>query len=202
MTIHAVRAERGSAQPQPARWPAVKPALLALTPVPLDAQPNAYIRAKWADRPYGTVPEVRVKVACDDDTLHVELDWEDPAPEPGEFPDAAAVFFPADASAPAQTIGAEEHPVTMWYWRSDASGGQVVKGSGPGVFFPLTSGGQSAVSTDAALAEGRWTVGFTGPMAFQTATPKVGVAVWNGTNQERAGLAAVTAEWVPVELPG
>jgi DMSO reductase family type II enzyme heme b subunit len=201
MTIHAVRTAAGATDLPATEWAAAQAAQLSLTPVPLEAQPNAYIKTAWADRAYGTVPEVRVAAACDDGQLHVQLEWEDPAAEQGEFPDAAAVFFPFDENAPAHTIGADGHPVTLWYWRSTASEAQVVEASGPGVFRPVAATGASSVGVAAALSGGRWSVAFTGPVSSLEPARKLGVVVWNGSNEERAGLGAVTAEWVPVELP-
>jgi DMSO reductase family type II enzyme heme b subunit len=201
MTIHAVRTASDAKDLPATEWAAAQPAQLSLTPVPLEAQPNAYIRTTWADRAYGTVQDVRVAATCDDGRFHVRLEWEDPAAEEGEFGDAAAVFFPADTDAPAHTIGADGHPVTLWYWRSTNSAAQVVEASGPGVFRPVAVTGATSVGVVSALSGGRWSVVFNGPLSLLEPTRKLGVVVWNGTNEERAGLAAVTAAWVPVELP-
>lgn len=201
MTIHPVRTPGSTDDRAPTEWAAAQAVRLSLSPVPLEAQPNAYIRTKWANRTYGTVSEVSVAATCDDERFHVRLEWEDPAAEEGEFPDAAAVFFPLGEGAPAHTIGADGHPVSLWYWRSTGSAAQVVEASGPGVFHPVATSGVPNVSVLAALAGGRWSVAFSGPVAVLEPGSSLGVAVWDGTNEERAGLAAVTAEWVPVVLP-
>jgi DMSO reductase family type II enzyme heme b subunit len=201
MTIHAARTPSGAESPAAEAWAAAPAVRLALSPIPRAAQPNAYIRTKWADRTYGTVSEVSVAATCDDDRFHVRLEWEDPGAEEAEFPDAAAVFFPVAEGAPAGTIGADGQAVSLWYWRSTASAAQIVEAFGPGVFHPVVPSDPPSVTAAAALSGGRWSVAFSGPRSAVGPAGALGVVVWDGTNEERAGLAAVTAEWVPVVLP-
>ena len=201
MTVHAVRTPKGAEAPGPTEWAAAQSARVSLSPVPLEAQPTAYIRTKWANRAYGSISEVSVAATCDDERCHVRLEWADPDAEEGEFPDAAGIFFPLDDGAPAGTIGADGHPVSLWYWRSTSSAAQVVEACGPGVFHPVATSGASSVGVFAALSGGRWSVVFSGPVAALKRASSLGVVVWDGTNAERAGLGAATAEWVPVVLP-
>ena len=51
----------------------------------------------------------------------------------------------------------------------------------------------------AVLANGRWSVVLSGP-ADVAQKRKVALAVWNGSRDERAGLAAVSQEWLPLEM--
>ena len=69
------------------------PRRISLSPVPLDAQPNAYIQNAWSDRPFGTTPEASVAALSDDQCLYVRLEWsDDPSPN-GEFADAAGLLL-------------------------------------------------------------------------------------------------------------
>ena len=180
--------------PGGAGWSEVSAERVALQPAPLDAQPTEYIRTKWADLPYGTVAGVDVATATDGQALFVRLEWDDSETPNGEFPDAAAVYFPADAGAAAGTFGSTEQAVDLWYWQSNLEAARSLVGRGPGVFTP----NGSEVSASAALDGGRWSVVLSGPLA--DAPSSIGVAVWDGSNEERAGLGAVTPEWVALEL--
>ena len=183
--------------PGGAGWSEVAAERVELQPSPLDAQPTEYIRAKWADLPYGTVGGVDVAAASDGQALYVRLEWDDSDTPNTEFPDAAAVYFPGDGAAAANTFGSTDHPVDLWYWQANLDAGRHLVGQGPGAFTP---GDGSDVSASAALDGGRWAVVLSAPLGAQSPA-SIGVAVWDGSNEERAGLGAVTPEWVALELP-
>lgn len=197
-----MRAERRSddlADPGAAGWADAETVTVALGPIALEAQPTEYIRVKWADRPYGTVREVRVAAAHDGRRLAVRLEWEDSATPNTEFPDAGAVYFPAGGDAPVATVGAPDAPVHLWYWQADLADAKRLEGRGPGAFRPT---GTNGVAAAAALDGGRWAVVLTGELsdAVTDGHTRVGVAVWDGANEERAGLGAVSSEWIPLEV--
>ena len=182
--------------PGAAAWADAETIAVALGPVPLAEQPTEYIRVKWADRPYGTVPEVQVAAAHDGERLAVRLEWADSPTPNAEFPDAGAVYFPEGADAPVATVGGPDAAVRLWYWQADLEDACSLEGRGPGVFRPT---GTNGVSATAALEGGRWAVVLTGNLSA-AASARVGVAVWDGTNEERAGLGAVSPEWIPLEV--
>lgn len=178
-------------------WGAIPATEVALEPVPIDAQPTEYVRNKWAELPYGTVRTVSVAAARNSTQGRVRLEWADDTEPNTEFPDAAAVFFPLEAGsdAPARTIGTDDAPVAIVYWRSNADGAKRLVGKGPGRFRPADTDG---VSANAILADGRWSVVLGCPADALGGAGRMGVVVWNGSNEERAGLGA-TSDWLTIE---
>lgn len=194
--MHLAEVSEDLTDPNAPAWTSVPTTEVALEPVPIDAQPTEYVRIKWADLPYGTVDTVTVAAARSGGQERIRLEWADDTVPNTEFPDAAAVYFPTDAGpdAPARTIGAEGSPVSMVYWRSNAEGAKQLVCTGPGRFRPA---GADPVGAAAALTDGRWSLVLDCP-AGALETGRVGVVVWNGSNEERAGLGA-TSDWLPIE---
>lgn len=195
-----MRVQRSGADltdPKADGWAQAASESVALAPMPLEAQPTEYIRVKWADLPYGTVPEAEVAAAHDGTRLFVRIAWAD-ADEPNvEFHDAAGAFFPAGGDAPAATMGSAAEPVNLWYWQANLLGAKNLLSRGPGAFHPRAANGVSARS---ALDDGRWAVVLTGALAEASDGGKLGVAVWNGSNEERAGLGAASPSWISLEI--
>lgn len=185
------------ADPASAAWSGADSATISLAPVPLDAQPTEYIRTKWADVSYGNVSEVTVAAAHDGSQAWVRLEWADSSEPNTEFPDSAAVYFPADGDAPAATIGADGSPVNLWFWRDGAAEGRDLTATGPGRFRPRADG---AVGVAAALEGGRWSVVLSHSIGDLREAGRLGVAVWDGSNEERAGIGAATPEWVSLTI--
>ena len=198
-----MRARRSSSEvsgPGAESWSSAEAEVLALEPVPLDAQPTEYIRAAWADRPFGRVSEVNAAAAHDGKSLFVRLEWSAPDGANGEFPDAAAVFFPLDDGAQPATFGSDEHPVDLCYWQSNLDGGIGLVARGPGVFRERED---AHVGASAARNDDHGSVVLACPIEGTLAeggSTRVGVAVWDGANQERAGIGAVTPDWVQLEI--
>lgn len=197
-----MRAERVAADaaeladPAGAVWGGIAGEAVPLAAVPLDAQPTDYIRAAWADREYGRTAEASVSAARDEQRLYVRVEWADD-PEPNaEFPDAAGVLFPVNGDGALATLGDAETPLSLWYWEDGRPGPLRITARGPGVFRREAEDGLAA---SAALDGGRWAVVVSGPVeASQDGT--LGIVVWNGSNEERAGLAAVSQDWLTLEL--
>ena len=190
-TIPDARSEL--ANPASATWKGVDHTDVALGPLPLASQPTPYIREAWANRAYGTTASAKVAAATDGNELFVHLQWADAAEPNGEFQDAGAAIFPASGDAPA--MGSTTAPVGLWYWEDGRNGALNLTSRGPGV---VQKDGEGAVHASAVLAEGQWAVVLRGPLAAAD-SGQFGVAVWNGSNEERAGLAAVTSAWLPLE---
>ncbi|MHB8490890.1 MAG: DOMON domain-containing protein [Solirubrobacteraceae bacterium] len=189
-------------------WEDLPAEVLTLAPVPLEAQPNEYIRTAWAGRPYGRVGEVRAAAARFGERLSVHLEWRDDAEPNVEFPDGAGVFFPDpdDESSPA-TIGTRPKAVRLWAWRErlavqgSLAAGRELLANGPGVFRPAGPTPNAELVVESALAEGSWRVVMTGDERAATGG-RAGIVVWDGSNEERAGIGAVTHEWVGLSLGG
>ena len=184
----------GLADPAGAGWNGLASETVALSPVPLDAQPNAYIQEAWKDRKYGQTARASVAAASDGDRLYVRLEWQDDATANGEFQDAAGALFPLDGGGSPDTMGSADSPVGVWFWEEGRPAGLDIVSSGPGVFRRQ----EGEVVAAGSLSDGKWAVVLGGPAAAASAG-RLGVAVWNGSNDERAGLAAVSREWITLE---
>lgn len=184
------------ADPASEAWQSVEDVPVALAPVALEAQPTEYIREAWKDRDYGQTAEAHVKAASDGERLYLRVEWaDDPAPN-REFQDAVSAIFPTNGSGVLATMGTAEKPLALWFWEDGRPGPLRLISSGPGVVAKDRSDGLAATGK---LVDGRWSVVLAGP-ADAGQKQKVAFAVWNGSKDERAGLAAVSREWLPLEM--
>lgn len=146
-----------------------------------------------------------VETAYTDERIHIRVTWDDAEPaedvtDPREFPDAVAVQFPLEQEAePAIAMGSEDEPVNVWYWNAD-DGVEELYAGGMG---STTEMEDSAVSAEATHTGDEWQVVFTRELEADErqrtdfATDQrlnVAFAVFDGTNQERAGVKAAS-EW-------
>ena len=215
-TLTSVTADRlPEASPQllaPAgtQWDKASETTVSLAPTPLDAQPSAYVRTSWAGRPHGTLASVGLSAVFAGDALYIRLRWV--APEPRQaitdndtYADACAVLFPLDGkAAELSTMGDERSPVQAWHWRAGTALPFVINATGLGT---VTRAPNHPVSVGAAWEDGSWSVVFKRgiqdqgvPLASGASVP-LGIAVWSGANNERAGLKAHTPAWITLTLP-
>lgn len=195
-------ANRTLLNPGASQWERAPRAQLALRGTEAAAQPSAYVRTVWAGRRIGAVRSLSAQAAHNRQNLFFRLEWADPTHNPGygdgtAFPDAAAVLFPMNGEAPLAVMGAPGAGIQAWYWRANhpdygealAFRGLATEEREPG---PL-------VLTSARWAEGRWSVVVGAPLASIEAAA-VAFAVWDGGNQERAGLHAYSPEWQELSI--
>lgn len=178
--------------PSSAVWSDLTSETVSLSPVPLEAQPNAYIRVSRAAKPYGATGEAVASAVKNGEQLFVRLEWQDDASPNTEFADAAAIL--TGKGDEIQTLGSEDAPVGFWYWASDREQSLSLISRGPGV---VRNNADVVTSASASLDGGRWAVVLAGPSSEVTDN-QIGVAIWNGSNDERAGLAAVSG-WLPLD---
>lgn len=185
--------------------------VIPLAPTTAQSQPNHYIRAAFAEREFGKTNEVSVALKKSGDTFFARLEWDTTPLKNSEFPDSAAIFFPSsgDQSLPSQ-MGSRDNPVRMWQWK-DRLGVQEklppvrdLISSGPGVFHPTKrvkgEASTSNLSGSAQLENDRWSLVIGGDLKIASGAKKMGVAIWNGSNQERAGIGAVSTQWIEFEV--
>lgn len=184
------------ADPAAAAWATVEKVSVSLAPVALELQPTEYIREAWANRDYGQTAQAEVRAASDGNRLYLRVEWaDDPVPN-REFQDAVSAIFPTNGSGVLATMGNEEKPLALWFWEEGRPGPLRLISTAPGV---VRKDPDAVLGASGALADGRWSVVLSGPAATAEKR-KVALAVWNGSNEERAGLAAVSREWLPLEL--
>lgn len=208
--MKAIKVDAGSDElgsPSSSKWDAVEAGEVSLSPTPPEYKTNEYVRAAWADKAHGLVGSVAVKAAHNGDTLAVRLEWDDTEHPESEFPDACAVAFPAGGSADLGTLGSDDSPVNLWFWRADRGNeGEDVLAKGVKNLATLS---REDVKANAEFNSGRWSVvlsralsGGDGAQLSAGSTQPVAFLVWEGKNEERAGLAAYSGNWADLEIEG
>lgn len=140
------------------------------------------------------------------DRLFVKLAWSDRTAntaikDTGQFVDGAAVQFPVNGKASTTPfMGDPVNAVNVWHWRADGhTENLVAKGFGTSTLVPFAGLKAAAVRTDSG-----WAVVLTRSLKVKPdegaslpgkGTMPVAFAAWDGDNQERDGLKAVTLEW-------
>jgi DMSO reductase family type II enzyme heme b subunit len=209
MRAHYVTAAEFSEllEPSSLGWKAAQPETLKLVGTPLALQPTAAIQVAWAKRRIGAVDRVEVAALHDGARLAFHLDWPDATEnrevsDTVEFPDAAAVLLATLPGAPLISMGAPGLPVNAWYWRADEAQGREVVAEGIGTSRTLNV---ALVTARALWKGGRWHVVISRSLHGSSSEPVArlepgrstpfAVAVWEGSNSERAGIKAFSGEW-------
>lgn len=172
--------------------------------VPLASAPSSVPNADDT-----TVERVHVQAARGDGSLYLRLQWQDAtldnaSDDPRTFADSVAVQFPVNTSArPPIAMGGPDNRVNVWYWDASTGGEELLAGgAGSTTEFPNASMNTSAVHRGEG-ANATWTVVYERDLTAtgdnRTTVPAdqdldVAFAVWNGSNDERAGQKAVS-EW-------
>ncbi len=186
-----------AASPQAAIWQKA-PA----TEVPLQTAFPGYVSiVGTADTKEVTAQAVRA-----DGRLYVRLSWTDPTAntaikDTNQFVDGVAVQFPMNGKVSTTPfMGDSKNPVNVWHWTAN---GHVENLFAKG-FGTLTAAPIAGLHGTAVRTENGWEVVFSRSLL---AKPGLGVslqgrraipiafAVWDGNNQERDGLKAVTLQW-------
>jgi len=203
-----------AAEPGSSLWSKVRSEAVPLMATPIGLQPNATIQVSWMPpKTIGATTGVEVSAVHDGQTLAFRLLWKDASEnrEIGDttaFPDACGILLPSVTGAIVSTMGAPGLPVNAWYWRADEDGaGRQVVAEGLGTTRPVDD---ELVRGHGAWKEGRWQVVIARPMRIQSTEPVAqleagqttgfAVAVWEGSNSERAGIKAFSGEWRELSL--
>ena len=197
----------GLLDPDAAAWSEVAATRIPLQGTLLGLQPTAAVRSGWQHRAIGAIGAVEVRALVAGGSLLFHLRWADAVPnlDHGDntvFPDAAAIALPLHADAPLITMGAPAMPLTAWFWRADsAEQGFEVRAEGPGT-TRITGRG---VQARAAWRDGAWRLVLARTLAGEGTADSIvlaagqptrfGVAVWEGSHQERGGLKAFSGAW-------
>jgi DMSO reductase family type II enzyme heme b subunit len=184
-----------------------------LSPTPLDIQTVEYIRVSWKGRPYGTTSSMQVGALHNGKEIFFRLAWDDDTVDGkisdiNQFVDAAAVMFPLVPEAPLIGMGTIGQPVNTWYWRADAEQPRNVLTEGMG---STQNRDDPALAAQSRHARGRWSVVIGRSLSTKGAPPstaplgpgvttKVALAIWQGSNQERAGIKAFSPDWQELQI--
>ena len=194
-------------------WRSAPGETVALMPAPAALQPTRYITTKWQNQVYGQTKNVAVKALHNAQDIAFRLEWQDPTKneqraENTDFPDAVALLFPLSDNAPL-FMGAEGAPVNLWYWRADHPS-RARSDTATGIGTSRIVDGES-LSARSAHQDGRWSVVIRRALQVQADamsaiqfTPgqvlRSAFAVWDGGNQERAGIKAFSPAWLDLKL--
>ena len=138
--------------------------------------------------------------------LFVKLAWSDRTAnttikDTAAFVDRVAVQFPINGkNSTPPFMGDPDNPVNVWHWSANGrTENLVAHGFGSATRMPFEGLKSAAVRTDSG-----WAVVLTRSLGVKPdegaslrgmGTMPVAFAVWDGENQERDGLKAVTLEW-------
>lgn len=167
-----------------------------------EAQPSPYVRAVWSGKRVGAVRTISVQAAYNRQNLFFRLEWPDPThnADYGDglaFPDAAAVLFPGDGDPPLARMGSPAAGIDAWYWRANREAGESLAFHGFATEKPQPD---QFVVTSADWEDGRWRVVIGGPLEAAADRKRVAFAVWEGSNQERAGLHSYSPQWQELSI--
>ena len=189
-----------------AGWRQIAVETVEMAPAPVEMQPNGFIQANWRDRPYGQLASLEAQSVHDGTSIAVRLRWASERPETGGregFPDGAAIAFPVTGEPALWSMGNEDEPVQFIQWQAMKNRVRSVVAWGIGSSVP---GSLVSERVTAGWSQGFWTIVMLrtlagGPEAATLqpgANTRIGFAVWNGSNEERAGIKAVSVDWSPL----
>ncbi len=210
LVVAKLSADHGTLMdPAASVWRPIVPTTLALEGTPTGTQPTPYTRASWKDRKVGAVSQVAVQIAHDGKSIFIRLEWADATEnrsveDNNVFPDGAGVLFPIKKTAPINKMGSETEPVNAWQWQANSERGRSVIAHGVGTTEPTPD----TVDVAAVRSRDHWQVILSRTLAGDGdsvnlrpgAASRLGVAVWEGSNGERAGFKAYTPDWTDIRL--
>ncbi len=214
MLVQRIDAKREELlDPASAAWRKAKTNTVVLSPTPIDMQPTEYVRVSWKGRPYGKASSMRVSALHNGEQIFFRLLWTDETEDMkiadiNQFVDAAAVLFPLVEDAPLLGMGTKGKPVNAWMWRADWERPKNVAAEGMGT---TQRRDDPALGSQARHTRGRWDLVLTrslngtgspeGTAALAPGTvTKIAFAVWQGANQERAGIKAFSPDWQELQI--
>lgn len=195
-------------------WSRVPGQFIEMGPTPLANQPSEYVKVSRDERQIGKVRSLLVQAAHNGTDIFFRLTWEDAnrnveVTENNQFPDACGILLPLNGGdPPIDEMGSREAPVNAWYWRADFDKPKNVIAHGLGT-TEYTA--RSPLEARAVWGHGAWAVVLARPLAVpelkdETAqlaggtTTRVGFAVWEGSNGERAGIKSFSREWLDLVI--
>ena len=142
-----------------------------------------------------------LRMVHDGEIFAVNLHWPEELHEGGQFPSAAAVAMPVFSQAPLVTMGSADEPIHILYWNKKTDSARSMIAHGIGTSDKGPSVGEKSV---AKKSDGHWRVTLTRGLGHgENIAPlssgkhqKIGLVIWNGSNDERAGIKAFSPNWL------
>lgn len=217
MQCRKVSALRGQLlNPAATEWASILGESLKLDATPLANQPSEYIKASRDEKQIGKVRSLEVKTVYNSSDVFFRLSWADETKdvEIGDsttFLDACGILMPVKGGdPPIDEMGSQDYPVNAWLWRADYKDDMArntyAKGLGTTEFSK-----ESPIKARALWENSTWAVVFARPLAVPQqkdeavqlaagSAVKIGFAVWEGSNGERAGVKSFSKEWLELTL--
>lgn len=171
-----------------------------LIPAPTGIQPGGYVPVAYAERNTARTPQADIAVEASGQGWTITLSWACPeavrsiANETDKFIDACAILAPMTPEAPWMTMGAPGQAVEGFLWRPDRPEPWRIHAEGLGSVQRSTATG---AKTQGEWTHGRWQVVFELPeWPALEKHRQVALAVWRGSEQERAGLKSLSPGWL------
>jgi DMSO reductase family type II enzyme heme b subunit len=203
--------------PLSAEWQNIPGEALKMDATPLANQPSEYIKASRDEKQIGKVRSLMVQAVHNGTDIFFRLSWEDSTQnteitDNNIFPDGCGILMPlSGGDPPIDEMGSKDFPVNAWFWRADlndAPHNTIARGLGTTQFSKTCP-----IKAKSTWGHGAWAVVFNRPLAVpeqkDEATQlaagqavKVGFAVWEGSNGERAGVKSFSKEWRELMLEG
>lgn len=192
-------------------WDRAEMVVLKMETPPLGNAPSNYFRALDPAK-IGAVQRLEVAALHNGEALFFRLFWPDASADfgmtmPGKFPDGAGVLFPFGETARINNMGSKNEPVNAWCWQAGIEKPFNVTAAGLGTSRREPN---SYCLVRPEWKDGTWRVVIGRP--FEVPEPelnvtlkpgmkkKVGFAVWEGSNHERAGAKSFCGNWAEVEI--
>ena len=195
-------------EPDAPQWADSEEASLDMVQTPLEMQPTPYIQKSWTDKPYGRITPLTVRAQHDGTTLAVRIAWTAVGGENPDFPDAVAFALPVKGEPMLVSMGEPDAPIHILLWQGRKSGKDSLRSvlaSGIGSSRPGPAIRSAVMATRddnrfaVVIARALGGGGETAPVKAGK-TAKIGFAVWDGANEERAGIKAFSIDWADLTL--
>ncbi|NMG55177.1 hypothetical protein [Aromatoleum aromaticum] len=205
MKVHRVARIKDYLSPTSGGWDAIAKEEVDLMPTPLAMQPTEYIRKSWEGRSYGAVKALRIASVHDGETWSLLASWAGVSPSGKDFPDAFAIALPVRGNPALALMGEPEAPIHYLRWAANKEGVQSILATGIGSSQP---GSEVRCTVVAQPIGDVWNVVISRPLGSGKgvaplqagAKTRIGFAVWNGGNDERAGIKAFSIDWTELVL--
>ncbi|MEH6581178.1 MAG: hypothetical protein V7754_04525 [Halioglobus sp.] len=188
--------------PDDSRWAGLAEEVVPMMQTPVALQPTQYIRVKWESLPYGQTASISTRAVHDGKRIAFFCEWQCAVEHKK---DAVAIALPIRGQPILMTMGSADSPIHFLHWLAGK----------PGVRSTHSQGIGSTQQGVAVVADGKgtWNDGvrrvvitrqlggfIEGAPLLAGKSSKIGYAVWQGANDERAGLKSFSIDWKPLDI--
>lgn len=194
--------------PDAVEWAGSAHESIEMTATPLAMQSTDYIQNSWAEKAYGRISPLDVSALHDGAMLAVRISWTAVGGTNKDFPDAVACAIPVVGDPALVLMGTPEAPIHILHWQASRDGKESLRSvlaSGIGSSRPgpdikrQVAVRRNGNHLDVVIARGLEIDGEAAPVKAGGSV-NIGFAVWDGGNEERAGIKAISVDWMKLAL--